>query len=34
LRIDISATDPFSERALAHEKSDAGDIRGKVLLVP
>jgi len=34
LRIDISATYPFSDIALAHEKSDAGDIRGKVLLVP
>jgi len=34
LRIDISGTYPLSDIALVHEKSEAGDIRGKVLLVP
>jgi len=34
LRIDISATYPLSDSALVHEQSDAGKIRGKVLLVP
>jgi len=34
LRIDISATYPLSDIALVHEKSDAGKLRGKVLLVP
>ncbi len=34
LRIDISETYPLSAIAQVHEKSDAGKIRGKVLLVP
>ncbi len=34
LRIDISATYPLSDIALAHEKGEAGQFRGKVLLVP
>jgi len=34
LRIDISETYPLSDIALVHEKSDAGNLRGKVLLVP
>ena len=34
LRIDISATYPLSDIALVHEKGEAGQFRGKVLLVP
>ncbi len=34
LRIDISATYPLTDIALVHKQSDAGAIRGKVLLLP
>jgi len=34
LRIDISATYPLTDIALVHKQSDAGTIRGKVLLLP
>lgn len=34
LRIDISGTYPLSEIAQVHTKSEAGNLRGKVLLVP
>ena len=34
LRVDVSASYPLSEIARVHELSDAGQIRGKVLLIP
>ena len=34
LRVDISATYPLSEMAAVHQQSAAGEVRGKVVLVP
>jgi NADPH:quinone reductase-like Zn-dependent oxidoreductase len=34
LQVDISSRHPLSELALVHKQSEAGQIRGKVLLIP
>jgi NADPH:quinone reductase-like Zn-dependent oxidoreductase len=34
LRVDISASYPLSQTATVHERGEAGELRGKVLLIP